>query len=1652
MTQLQLTAAIAETNQQSLQRLVRSIQLSQGQFSLILVRCNYGQLREQMLNTVHEITKDINLKEIFIQPSTTALHNKIVTELFLDNPAVITDSLPSALMVFGLESVINLDDLLSGINQARDIYAATFSFPIVLWLQDEVASLLARLAPDFKSWAATTIKFEMTKEDLIALIRQETESLFGKVLEAGAARFLSNAALDLAPKSQHRLEIESARNDLLRLYSVQLEPGLEASLEFVLGRDKYANDQINGALAHYQKSLALCQREGKREKEEFKERESFPYRLWQAIVLFHLGLCYRRMADLHQGANSNYWHHACVWFKQCLEKLEQEQRQDLVAKFILPACEMLQRLQAWEELKELAQTSLLLHKTYGNSMQVAQDYGFLAAVAVSESKWILAHELVNTALSIIERATDAARQQESWYLLLLARTQRHLGECDEAISNLEWARVVCELQYEPLLYLEILEELRSLYFLERRDYIEAFNLKQEKIQIEHQYGFRAFIGASQLQPQRCKINPVIEPQKTPFIPEGIAQEIAASGRQQDVNRLIERITRADYKLTIIHGLSGVGKSSIIKAGLVPALKGKAIGERIPLPIVLSSYTDWVTALGRNINQVLTQIQAPIAIDFSPAILLEKLRLAAERNHTIVIIFDQFEEFFFINNNSQRVKFYNFFSECLNIPFIKIILSLREDYLHYLLEFERLSKNTNSLSVINQNILDKDIRYYLGKFSTEDTIGIIKSFTQRSHYALSDDLIQKLVQDLAGEIGEVHPIELQIVGAQLQAENITTLEQYKLCGGSKKLVERWLEEVIKDCGQENEELSWKLLFELTDEKGTRPLKTKSDLAIALNKNLDQTSNFELAWELILEILVGSGLVLRLREELGDRYQLVHDYLVEPIRQKNNYGVVAELEKIKFEKNKAEVAQKLSQEHLNLLLQRRLREARIAGVVLAMMGGTIAALWWQADLQKTAAIRQTIRAERSETNWKISTTAASSEALFASNKEFDALLEGLRAWKKLKQAQGVQPETRMRVVTALQQAVYGVTELNRLEGHSDIVWGVIFSPDGQLLASASRDQTIKIWHPDGTLLQTLKGHTDAVTSISFSPDGQKLASASLDKTVKIWRKNPITGEFNPQPSQTIAGQGDWVYSVSFSPDGKFIATGNKDKTVKLWRQDGTLVKTLSGHQAEVNWISFSPDGRFIASASDDKTVKIWRTDGSLVKTLYGHEEGVTMVTFSPDGKLLASAGRDKTVKLWQQDKLDFRLYKNLQQHTSIVWSLQFSSDGQKLASGSDDNTINLWSVTGTLLKTFKGHSDAVAAVAFSPDNKLLASGSYDKTVKLWSLDAPTLPVLQGHQDKVLSVAWSPDGQMLASSSRDRTVKLWQRDEILDGVKPRLYKTLVGHTDKVPSVSFDPKGKILASGSYDKTVKLWNRDGTLLKTLQGHSDSVMSVSFSPDGNLLASASKDQTVKLWSRDGHLLKTLMGHQGWVNSVNFSPDGQVLASASDDKTVRLWRRDGTLLKTFSPHDSWVLGVSFSPTDQLLASASWDNTVRLWRRDGTLLKTLLKGYSDSVNAVTFSPNGQFLAAASWDSTVKLWSREGKLIKTLNGHRAPVLSVSFSPDGQTLASASNDNTIILWNLHLDDLLLRGCNWVDDYLKHNPNIEGGDRFLCDGVNYRR
>jgi WD40 repeat protein len=568
-----------------------------------------------------------------------------------------------------------------------------------------------------------------------------------------------------------------------------------------------------------------------------------------------------------------------------------------------------------------------------------------------------------------------------------------------------------------------------------------------------------------------------------------------------------------------------------------------------------------------------------------------------------------------------------------------------------------------------------------------------------------------------------------------------------------------------------------------------------------------------------------------------------------------------------------------------------------------------------------------------------------------------------------------------------------------GHIGPVTGVCFSPDGTRLASASWDQTVKVWDAaKGQELLTLKGHTNQVSCVCFSPNGQRLASASFDQTVKTW--DAVKG----QELLTLKGHLGLVYSVCFSPDGQRLASASFDQTVKIWDAvKGQEILTLKGHTLGVLGLCFSPDGRRLASASFDQTVKIWDTSkGQELLSLQGHTGWVYSVCFSPDGQRLASASADQTVKVWDTSKGQELL--TLKGHTNAVLSVCFSPDSKRLASASADQTLKVWDAAkGHEVLGLKGHTNAVSGVCFSPDQKRLASAGWDQTVKVWdAVKGQEVLLLKGHTNAVSSVCFSPDSQRLASASWDQTVRLW------DMAKGQEVLTLKGHTGWVYSVTFSPDGQRLASASADQTVKVWDAaKGQEVRTLQGHTGEATSVCFSPDGTRLASASADRTVKVWdAAKGRELLTLKGHTGMVSSVCFSPDGQRLASASGDRTVRIWdAATGQEVFTLQGHTGWVRNVCFSPDSQRLASASYDGTVKIWdAATGQEVRTL-KGRTGYVTGVCFSPDGQRLASASYDGTVKIWdTATGQEVLTLKAHTLAVLGLCFSPDGQRLASAS------------------------------------------------
>jgi WD40 repeat protein len=290
----------------------------------------------------------------------------------------------------------------------------------------------------------------------------------------------------------------------------------------------------------------------------------------------------------------------------------------------------------------------------------------------------------------------------------------------------------------------------------------------------------------------------------------------------------------------------------------------------------------------------------------------------------------------------------------------------------------------------------------------------------------------------------------------------------------------------------------------------------------------------------------------------------------------------------------------------------------------------------------------------------------------------------------------------------------------------------------------------------------------------------------------------------------------------------------------------------------------------------------------------------------------------------------------------------------------------------------------------------------------------------------------------------------------------------------VSFSPDGQALASASNSGKVKLWDINGRELQTLKGHSLPVTfqfsgatntttielfgtySLDFGSDGQTLATIGIDGIVKLWDFvNGQELQVLDGHSPdhsspnvpvREGSVNFSHDGRTIISGGSDGIVRIWDViSGQELQTLPGHSGAVNSASFSPDEQAIASASSDGTVKIWDViSGQELQTL-PGHSGAVNSVSFSPDGQAIASASSDGTVKIWDViSGQELQTLPGHSGAVNSVSFSPDGQAIASASSDGTVMLWNLDLDDLMVKSCTWLSDYM-NNPATPEEHKELC-------
>ncbi|MEG4107485.1 nSTAND1 domain-containing NTPase [Microcoleus sp. S13_C5] len=1137
------------------------------------------------------------------------------------------------------------------------------------------------------------------------------------------------------------------------------------------------------------------------------------------------------------------------------------------------------------------------------------------------------------------------------------------------------------------------------------------------------------------------------------------------GREVFVEELFEATKTCNFIPVL--GASGSGKSSVVLAGLVPKLQNQghwlfthfrpdsnpfqALAlALVPLYTPDLDHTDKIIQ-ARKLSKALSEGEIPLADVFAQI----------NQNHPtdrVLLIADQFEEIY-TSCTDQKIRLsfldslLDSFPSCPSQSHYKRVLvaTMRADFLGNALLYPRFG-----------DLLKTDIKL-IRSMNYEELEQVIVKPSEKLGVTFQEGLVKRILYDVESEPGNLPLLEFALTelwkwrkGKQL------THVAYEEIGEVKGALARHANEKYRSLTDEDKEKVRRIFIQLVHPgqgtEDTRRLATKAELGEAswgLVKQLadarlvvtsNPTGNQETA-EVVHEALIRNWSQLRQWMETDRSFRAWQEGLRIRIEQwkktqRDEWELLGGAALVEAEEKLKERREDLCQEEEEFIQasaalrdreqkeRSRRRQQTISGLVsglaIALILTGLAVIGWR-------------KAQISEIN----SLAQSSDGFLNLDKP-KALKSSVKAAVTMqRQLGGVDANTRTQVELALLNTVHNVAVPNTLGGHAMSVNGVSFSRDGRMLASASHDNTVKLWDvATGNEIKTLTGHTSSVNGVSFSPDGKMLASASKDHTVKLW--DTATGK----QIKTLTGHTNEVNRVSFSPDGKMLASASNDQTVRLWdTATGKEIKTLTRHNGWVWGVSFSHDGKMLASASHDKTVKLWDTaTGKEIKTLTGHTKEVWGVSFSPDDKMLASASNDKTVKLW--DTATGKEIKTLIGHNDWVLGVSFSRDGKMLASASKDHKVKLWdTVTGKEIKTLAGHTDEVWAVSFSRDGKMLASASVDHTVKLWdTATGKEIKTLAGHTDKVWAVSFSRDGKMLASASVDHTVKLW------DTATGKEIKTLAGHTDKVWAVSFSRDGKMLASASDDKTVKLWDTaTGKQVQTLIGHTRGVGWVSFSPDGKMLASASDDKTVKLWdTATGKQIQTLIGHTMSVWQVSFSPDGKMLASASNDHTVKLWdTATGKQIQTLIGHTNQVRGVSFSPDGKMLASASADKTVKLWDvATGNEIKTLT-GHTEDVNKVSFNPDSKMLASASNDNTVKLWDiATGKEIKTLTGHTSSVNGVSFSRDGKMLASASNDKTVKLWRWDFEYLLKQGCNFVREDFKVNPPNNESDKHLCDGV----
>ncbi len=1118
------------------------------------------------------------------------------------------------------------------------------------------------------------------------------------------------------------------------------------------------------------------------------------------------------------------------------------------------------------------------------------------------------------------------------------------------------------------------------------------------------------------------------------------------GRDGVVLELLRKLQDCNFVLVI--GPSGIGKSSIVRAGVVPRLLEQGwriLGPIKPGPEPMGELKRAFRAVfgEREIAEVYRQIEEE---GLWPVV--ERLQALADgaAGQRFLLVIDQFEEVFTVCINPEQRQ--RFIAQLVTVgtnrvrppgadspaaSVLSIVTTMRSDFVN-----DWLATGQPTQVIQEQTV-------YVGPLQGQGLRDAIVKPAERLGYGFGAGLLELILADVESERNCLPLLEFALSELWAQRDRqkrLLTAAAYQQMGRLQGALDARVEAVYGSLNEVERDWARRVCLQLVrigkGETDTRQRQLKGNLLkLASGNGVQERQIVDVMGELVRgRLLVSDGAVSSDGEDGGATIDLAHEALM------GGWGRFVEWrqqdrDRLRLRQKVEDALEEWEERGRN---EKYLIQGGLLAELQALEGDERAQVLVTADLRDFFKLSD--EAEQKS-------AAALKQALAIANlREARTRILSLPPAKVVDQTLmaiatvGESLEQLQEAITpvqdALNQAWSKIQERLKLEGHKSAVTCVAFSPQGDRIISGSPDNTLRLWDLEGrTIGEPFQGHTNLVLAVAFSPQGDRIISGSRDNTLRLW---DLEGRTIGEPFQ---GHTNLVLAVAFSPQGDRIISGSGDNTLRLWDLEGRTItlgsgsangEPFQGHTNSVYAVAFSPQGDRIISGSRDNTLRLWDLEGRTIgEPFQGHSDGVWAVAFSPTGNRIISGSGDNTLRLW--DLEGRTIGEPFQGHSGSVLAVAFSPTGNRIISSSGDNTLRLWDLEGrTIGEPFQGHSGSVLAVAFSPTGDRIISGSDDHTLRLWDLEGRTIgEPFQGHSDSVTAVAFSPTGDRIISGSDDHTLRLWDLEGRTIG------EPFQGHSDGVWAVAFSPTGDRIISGSEDNTLRLWDLEGRTItlgsgsangEPFQGHSDGVWAVAFSPTGDRIISGSRDSTLRLWDLEGRTIgEPFQGHSDWVWAVAFSPTGDRIISGSRDSTLRLWDLEGRTItwgsgsangEAFQGHSDSVRAVAFSPTGDRIVSGSNDGTLRLWDLEGRTIGEPFQGHSGSVWAVAFSPTGDRIISGSEDNTLRLWDLEGRTIgEPFQGHSDWVWAVAFSPTGDRIISGSRDNTLRLW---------RGGTWQD------------------------